>query len=595
MSIDQDALRRRYELERERRLRSDGVGQYRQASGALSRYMEDPHADPDFRREPIVMDLEVLVIGGGMGGLMMGAQLRQAGVDDFRIVDRGADFGGVWYWNRYPGAACDTESYIYLPLLEETGYMPTEKYAKGDEIRTHLQRIGRHFDLYPQTLFQTSVTEARWDAEAARWRVSTDRGDQIAARFVVQASGIMTRPKLPGLPGLETFKGASFHTARWDFDYTGGSAAGGLEKLRDKRVGVIGTGATGVQCVPHLGEWAERLYVFQRTPSPINRRDNRPTDPAWAAAQGRGWQRERMANFTAVVSGDPVETDLVDDGWTEVIGDILLRAMREQAAGRAVPDPAALMLQADDETMEKIRARVSQQVRDQAAAEALKPWYGAFCKRMCFHDAYLETFNRPNVTLVDTAGVGVEAITEHGVLAGGEEYPLDCLIFATGFSIEGGAAEDRGYEIIGRGGLSMAEKWSRRWSTLHGYMSRDFPNFLMMGYAQVGQSPNYHHVLDEQSRHVAYIISRARERGVASLEPEADAEESWAEKVIKAGAGRALYLSACTPGYYNAEGAFDEKLVRSWPYWKSPTRFFQMTARWREEDAFAGLEINRTA
>ena len=595
MTVDRKALREKYQVERARRLRADGVDQYVPSVGAFERYRADPYADPEFSRDSLEETVDVVVIGGGMGGLMMGAQLKSRGVESFRIIEKAGDFGGVWYWNRYPGAGCDTESYIYLPLLEETGYVPSEKYAKGPEIREHLHRIGRRFNLYDKALFQTAVTQMRWDAKASRWRVSTDRGDRLTARFVVQACGVMHRPKLPGVPGLERFKGESFHTGRWNYAYTGGSAAGGLTGLQDKRVGVIGTGASGVQCIPHLGEWAKALYVFQRTPSPVDRRDNRPTDPEWAAALKSGWQRERMANFTAVVSGDPFETDMVDDGWTRVIGDILLSAKRERDAGRPVDNPAALMQQADDETMEAIRRRVDEAIEDPATAAALKPWYGAFCKRVCFHDEYLQTFNRPNVHLIDTNGAGVEAITETGVIVGGVEHQLDCLIFATGFAIEIGGERDDGFEIVGRGGLTLNEKWSRKWSTLHGYMTRDFPNFLMMGYSQVGQSPNYHHVLDEQSRHIAYIVGRAQERGVATLEPLAAAEDEWAQKVISAARGRAAYLRDCTPGYYNSEGAMSDDLVRSWPYWKSPTRFFQMTEEWRREDAFAGLEIDRPA
>jgi cyclohexanone monooxygenase len=167
-----------------------------------------------------------------------------------RIIEKGGNFGGTWYWNRYPGAACDIESYVYLPLLEETGFIPLEKYSKGQEILEYSKAIARHFALYRDALFQTEVTDLSWDDEAQRWIVSTERGDKIRARFVAMANGPLHRPKLPGISGIETFKGHSFHTSRWDYDYTGGDPSGGLTRLADKRVGLIGTGATAVQCVP---------------------------------------------------------------------------------------------------------------------------------------------------------------------------------------------------------------------------------------------------------------------------------------------------------------------------------------------------------
>ena len=329
-----------------------------------------------------------------------------------------------------PGAACDTESYVYLPLLEETGYIPQRKYPRAPEIFEHCQRIGRQFGLYERALFQTVVVDMHWHDDVAHWLVNTDRGDTIRARFVVLAGGPLNRPKLPGIPGIETFQGHSFHTSRWDADYTG-AADDGLPGLADKRVGIIGTGATAIQCVPHVGRAAEELFVFQRTPSVVAVRNDRPTDDAWVESLQPGWQRERMDNFTAVISGDPFDVDLVQDGWTDLLGGILLaprRIGRKLAPGEA----AQIIEEADFRKMEEVRDRVDSIVTDPATAEALKPWYKAFCKRPCFHDEYLDTFNRPNVHLVDTHGRGVERITERGVVVDGHEYELDCLIYATG-------------------------------------------------------------------------------------------------------------------------------------------------------------------
>src|SRR4029079_5735015 len=343
-----------------------------------------------------------------VGGVCHGSRLRQAGVDDIRIVEKGGDFGGTWYWNRYPGAACDVESYIYLPLLEEIGYVPREKYSQAAEILAHSQAIGRHFDLYRNACFQTEVTEMRWDDSDGRWIVRTNRGDALRARFICMASGPLHRPKLPGVPGVGSFAGHTFHTSRWDYDYTGGDSEGGLTKLADKVVGIIGTGATAVQCVPHLGAGAQELVVFQRTPCAIDVRNNRPTDPEWAASLEPGWQQRRMENFNNLVTGIPEPEDLVGDGWTDIIGKLLLQLRQADATDTSPEGLAKTVELADFDKMESIRARVDTIVADPNTADALKPWYRQFCKRPCFHDDYLDTYNRSNVTLVDTDGKGVD-------------------------------------------------------------------------------------------------------------------------------------------------------------------------------------------
>ncbi|HXC56677.1 MAG TPA: NAD(P)/FAD-dependent oxidoreductase, partial [Rhizomicrobium sp.] len=405
LGFDPAALRAKYRAERDKRLRRDGNEQYVEIKGAYAHYLEDPYVEP-ISRASLHDEVEVVVIGGGFGGLLAGARLREAGVDDIRVIEKGGDFGGTWYWNRYPGAACDIESYVYLPLLEELNFIPVEKYTRAPEILKHSRAIGEKFDLYRGALFQTEVTEMRWDENISRWIVKTNKGDAIKARFVVMANGPLHRPKLPGIPGVESFKGHSFHTSRWDYAYTGGDSNGNLTGLADKVVGIIGTGATAVQCVPHLGAGAKQLYVFQRTPSSIDVRNNRPTDPDWAAALQPGWQRARMDNFNALVSGVPQAEDLVNDGWTDIIGNMLALMRKQNEAGGAV-DLLQTMQLADFKKMEQVRARAQATVKDPATAEALKPYYNQFCKRPCFHDEYLDTFNRPNVTLVDTDGQGV--------------------------------------------------------------------------------------------------------------------------------------------------------------------------------------------
>jgi cyclohexanone monooxygenase len=590
LGFDPEALRARYRAERDKRLRDDANEQYREIKGEFARYLEDPYVKPGFSRAPLADEVEVAVIGGGFGGLLAGARLREAGVKDIRIIEKGGDFGGTWYWNRYPGAACDIESYIYLPLLEEVGYLPVEKYSRAPEILKHSRAIAEKFDLYDGALFQTEVTELRWDAEAQRWIVSTNRGDRLRARFVAMANGPLHRPKLPGIPGVESFKGHTFHTSRWDYDYTGGDSNGGLTGLAGKRVGIIGTGATAVQCVPHLGAGAGELFVFQRTPSSIDVRNNRPTDPAWAQSLEPGWQQKRMDNFNVLVSGGFQEEDLVNDGWTDIIGNILLLARKGAANGG---DPMALMQLADFQKMEQVRARVDQVVADKPTAEALKPYYNQFCKRPCFHDEYLAAFNRPNVTLVDTEGRGVERITETSVWANGQEYPVDCLIYATGFEVGTSYTRRAGYEVYGRDGLTLTEKWKDGLSTLHGMHTRGFPNCFIFSNAQSGFTANFPHMMNEQSKHFAYIVRHALDHQVRTVEASQAAEDEWVETIISKAVMRQAFLEECTPGYYNNEGKPSTLAARNGSYGAGPVAFVKVLEDWRAEGTLPGLELTR--
>jgi cyclohexanone monooxygenase len=590
LAFDPDALRARYREERDKRLRPDGNAQYVEVKGGFAHYLDDPYVEPGFTRPPLADAAEVVIVGGGFGGLLAGARLRQAGVEDLRIVDPAGDFGGTWYWNRYPGIACDIESYTYLPLLEEVGYMPKEKYSGGAEILEHSQNIARKFDLYRGALFQTRVEALRWDEAESHWILSTNRGDRLRARFVCLATGPLNRPKLPGIPGLETFAGHSFHASRWDYRYTGGDSSGGLTGLRGKRVGMIGTGATAVQCVPHLGEWAEHLYVFQRTPSSIDVKNNPRTDPAWAAAQAPGWHQRRMDNFNFLVSGVPQPEDLVNDGWTDLIGKLLI-GLREGRGGDLSGSGIARAVElADFEKMEEIRARVDAIVEDPATAEALKPFYRQFCKRPCFHNEYLETFNRPNVTLVDTRGKGVERITEKGVVVDGREIPLDCLIFATGFEVGTDFSRRAGFELHGRRGESLAERWAGGVRTLHGMHVHGFPNCFIMSNPQAGFTANFPHLLGEQAKHVAYIVRKAIDEKVAALEVTAEAEQAWVDQCLAKAASVGDFFENCTPGYYNNEGKVGERSAQDGFYGGGSVEFFAILEAWRKQDALAGLE-----
>ena len=484
LGFDPAELRAKYRSERDKRLRQDGNAQYQEVADEFASYTDDPYTEW-VERDPLNDEVQVAIIGGGFGGLLMGGRLREAGFDDIRVIEQAGDFGGTWYWNRYPGAMCDVESYCYLPLLEELNYIPKRKYSYAPEIFEHSKAIARHYDLYKNACLQTGVSAMRWDDASGRWIIHTDRGDAIRAQFVAMANGPLNRPKLPGIPGISSFKGHTFHTSRWDYDYTGGDSNGNLSGLADKRVAIIGTGATAVQCIPHLGAGAEHLYVFQRTPSSIDVRANRETDPDFAQNLEPGWQQRRMDNFNILVSGGDQDEDLVADGWTEIFrnltGIAAKTAARELGRRLSSREKGALMELLDFQKMNQVRVRAETIINDPNTAEALKPWYRQFCKRPCFHDEYLPTFNRPNVSLVDTDGRGVERVTERGIVANGTEYPVDCIVFATGFEVGTSYTRRAGYDLIGRNGLALSDKWANGWRTLFGLQANGFPNCFFPG------------------------------------------------------------------------------------------------------------------
>ena len=589
LGFDPAELRQKYAQERARRLRPEGNDQYREVAGQLARFEEDPYVKPS-ARPAIHEDIEALIVGGGFGGLLAAARLQQAGITDFRIVEKGGDFGGTWYWNRYPGAQCDIESYVYLPLLEETGYMAKEKYSFAPEIFEHAQRIGKHFNLYPKTCFQTQIKEARWDAKSQRWNVITDRGDRFSARHLIMSSGPLNRPKLPAIPGIENFQGHTFHTSRWDYDYTGGDTTGGLYKLADKRIAIIGTGATAIQCVPHLGLHAKQLYVFQRTPSSVDERGNKPTDPKWATTLEPGWQEYRNHNFCSILAGVPLEEDLVGDKWTSLFKNLARLLSRVSDTALSAQDMALMAEIADFQKMNEIRERVAATVEDSATADSLKPWYGQWCKRPTFNDDYLPTFNRPNVKLVDTKGKGVDRITEHAVIVDGVAYEVDCLIFATGFEVGTAYTRRSEFEVYGRDGRSLTDRWADGMKTFHGFLSHGFPNLFHMGLTQTGLAPNFTYMLNTQSQHVAHLISQVKAREGRSIEPTADAEAEWVRLVT----GKTLmsdYLNTCTPGYYNGEGRQDTNGFLDAQYPHGAVAFRELLERWREKGDLEGLII----
>lgn len=526
-----DGIKQKFAEERDIRLnyRPEGKNQYitdLELDAHLAKYETDPFVETPIERAPITDTVECLCIGGGFSALLAAARLRERGVESIRIVERGADVGGTWYWNRYPGIACDTPSYDYIPLLDEMGKVPPNYFAKGPEIYAHCQEIAKKYDLYKLAVFQTTVTSTVWDEKAKLWRISTDRGDEMSARFVIVANGTLSQPKLSKIAGMETFKGYSFHTSRFDYEYTGHD----LSKLKDKRVGIIGTGASAVQIIPRVGAASKELYVFQRTPSAIDIRNDTPTDPDWASSLQPGWQRERrMQHMQGRVLTEDEKIELANLPRDEKI-----RRQENQ----------------NIEHMMRIHKRVDEIVKNKKTAEALKPWYMHRCKRPTYDDVYLPAFNLPNVHLVHTDGKGVTEINERGPVFEGKEYPLDLLIYATGFVVQKTGIYN---DIRGENGLELNDKYKDGMRTVFGVHSQGYPNLFIMGGYQASFQFNLTFMLQTQAEHIAECIKYVRDNGHTTIDARADTEQWWVDEVIR-NRGRTNRNKECTPGYYNFEG-----------------------------------------
>jgi cation diffusion facilitator CzcD-associated flavoprotein CzcO len=581
-----DWLGAKYRAEREKRM-AVSRDEIAELTGDFARYLDDPYV-AWLPRGAVRDEVDAVVVGGGFGGILTAIEMQRAGLRRVRIIEQAGDVGGVWYWNRYPGAQCDVESYCYLPLLEETGYMPKEKYSYAPEILAHAQRLATKFGLYEHALLQTKVAGISWAGR--NWTITTDRGDVIGARFLALATGGFSVPKLPAIPGIETFRGHSFHTSRWDYEYTGGATTTPPMKLADKTVAVIGTGATAVQVVPRLAGVAKELLVVQRTPSTVGIRANRPTDPEWFAQLSEGWQRERVENFTVIANGGQADCDLVDDGWTwafkALLADPILKDLGPQDAPRR-------RIELDAQLMEAVRARISAIVEDPQTAEALKPYYNYLCKRPCFHDDYLPAFNKPGVRLIDTAGAGVESIYEGGLVVNGIKYPADCLIFSTGFESNKTYLHRLGFDIEGRQG-SLSQRWSTGMRSLHGIVAAGFPNlFINLAGADMhgAVTINMVHTLANTATHIREIITKVLDSDADFFDVTPEAEALWTDFIVSHADDMKAFFAACTPGRYNANGNIDAQPTNYARYPGTPMEYFEIIEDWRSRQDFAGLEF----
>ncbi|KAL5601607.1 hypothetical protein FOBRF1_009140 [Fusarium oxysporum] len=517
-TVDVEAIAAGYKEEREKRLRVDGTDQYQSVDEGFLNHFSKETWSEPINQRPVEETIDFLIVGAGYSGMILAVRLLQAGITNIEIGDKSGDFGGTWYWND----------------------------------------------------------------SAKKWDIGTSRGDKISEQFVTTAGGLLHKMKFPGVPGIEKFKGHSFHTSRWDFDYTGGDVSGNLHRMTDKRVGIIGTGAAAIQVVPHLGEHSKHLYMFQRTPSSIDVRLGQPTDPEWSTSLKKGWQQDRMHNFNNLVAGAYVEEDLVADGWTESFARIMVNAKMVAETEKAA-----------NPKMDQIRRRVDATVKDHKTAEALKPWYNYMRKRPAFHNAYLPTFNRQNVTLVDTEGRGVERITEKGIVFNGKEYELDCIVYATGFEYVSNDYSKRLHlDVRGRNEVTLNQHWKDGPRTLHGIHTRNFPNHFIMSITQSALAPNFKHLLNEQAKHIAFITAETLRRGATTVETSQESEDEWIRTIIRLGRLREGLLRECTPSYYSDEGKISERTLRSGRYGLGAPHFFQLLQDWRDKWTVAGLELD---
>ncbi|KAL2860825.1 flavin-containing monooxygenase [Aspergillus lucknowensis] len=635
------ATRKRYAEEATKRLRPDGPAQFLQLTESdearLRTLADDPwvdHVALNARPSPIADGgtYRFFVLGAGFGGLHFAVRLLEEGVaknaDEIRLVDAAGGFGGTWYWNRFPGLHCDVESYVYLPLLEETGYVPRQKYASGLEIREYAERIAERWDLVDKTLFRTDVRGVAWDERAQLWSIESveQRGRGLAeapiqrtfrAQYVYLAAGVLTRPQVPKIPGLLSFEGSLFHTARWNYTVSGGSQEDQrLTRLKGKRVAVVGTAATAIAVIPEVAKYAAELYVVQRTPAYVKPRGQHATDGDTfraRVASEKGWQFKRQINLNKWLtdSAAPGEANLVNDGWTDMPAySAVLGSPRH-----GIVDPSLENLEKHADAfhaldlphMESIRARIDQIVRDQETAEKLKPWYPSWCKRPTFSDTYLQTFNRPNVHLVDTDGKGPSRITQNSLVVDDKEYPVDIIIFSTGYRVpsrdHASPAARTGVRVLGRGGQSLEDKWNAHGAaTLHGYATNGFPNLFFSGTNQATITGNNVFMLGLIAAHITYWISEAERRVGAGkraiLEVTREAEEAHTAEVLR----RAPYfsvLAGCTPGYFNAHGevatitdpAEKQKRTRGVVWSEGTVSFLEYIGKWRDEGSLKGISV----
>ncbi len=482
--------------------------------------------------------IDAVIVGAGFAGMYMLHRLRGLGLS-VRVFEAASGVGGTWFWNRYPGARCDVESmqysYSFLNELQQE-WKWSERFSAQPEILRYANHVADRLDLRRDIEFDTRVTDAVYDEAAGLWQIRTDRGETVSARFCVMATGCLSAARTPDFKGMESFRGETYHTGEWPHegvDFTG------------KRVGVIGTGSSAIQAIPVIAEQAAHLTVFQRTPNFSIPSRNTPMpaeyEQQWKANYPE--QREKARQMRTGVLNElneksAMEVDaqerrrIFEDRWAQG-GTAFMVSFADLITNKASNDTAVAFVH------DKIRATV----KDPAVAELLLPKnHPIGTKRICVDTHYYQTYNRPNVTLVDIKDAPIEEITPNGLRTGGREYELDAIVFATGFDAMTGALLKMG--IVGRGGRSLAEKWAEGPRTYLGVMTAGFPNlFLITGPGSPSVLSNMIVSIEQHVDWVVGCVSDLRAGGLDSIEATAEAENAWVEHVNEV-ADRTLYPSA---------------------------------------------------
>jgi cyclohexanone monooxygenase len=510
---------------------------------------------------------DAVIVGAGFAGLYMLHRLRGLGLSA-RVYETGDAIGGTWYWNRYPGARCDVESldysYSFSDELQQQ-WQWTERYASQPEILRYINHVADRFDLHPDIQLSSRVTTAAFDAATGDWLVETSRGERVAARYCIMATGCLSTAQVPAFEGLETFAGAWYHTGHWPrrgVDFTG------------QRVGVIGTGSSAIQSIPIIAAQAAQLVVFQRTPNYSIPARNAPMEPEhqrrWKASYAEHRRRARASRVG-------FEVERSEQSALAVAPEERRREYeaRWQRGGLGFSATFADLLtspEANETAAEYFRAKIRSIVRDPAVAEALTPRdYPLGTKRLCVDTDYYATFNRPTVTLVDLRRSPIEAITPAGVRTRDRVYPLDCLVFATGFDAMTGALLR--IDIRGTGGRTLREAWAAGPRTYLGLAIAGFPNlFTITGPGSPSVLSNMIVSIEQHVDWIADCITHMRERSLRCVEATPEAQEAWVAHVDEVGSltlyprASSWYMGANVPGkprifmpYVGGVGAYRQK------------------------------------
>ena len=495
-------------------------------------------------------DVDAVVVGAGFAGLYAHHRLRQLGLT-VQGYEAAADVGGTWWWNRYPGARCDVESmdycYSFSPELEQD-WTWSERYATQPEILRYVNHVADRFDLRRDIRFETRVTGATWDETAQRWHIVTDRGDSVSAQFCVMATGCLSAAKQPEIDGIDAFRGPTFHTGRWPHegvDFTG------------LRVGIIGTGSSGIQSIPVIAQQAAHVTVFQRTPNFTMPAKNAPLDPESVHARKARYREHRQAMRESRAG---VVVPMPEDSALSVDADA--REARFAAAWEtgtlygmvSAYNDLLIDRDANDTAAEYVRSRIRDIVADPEVADRLSPRNHPFgTKRPCLDTEYYATYNRDNVTLVDVRSTPIVEIASAGVRTTTDEYTLDAIVFATGFDAMTGPL--LGPDITGVGGATLRDKWAAGPRTYLGIATAGFPNlFTITGPGSPSVLVNMMVAIEQHVDWVAECIAYLGARGVASIDATVEAEDRWVRHVNEVAnltlfpTANSWYMGANVPG-----------------------------------------------